>query len=152
MQFVGKRRSVEALKMDDPVSPARFVLLEHCWKGVHWDFMLEAGDRLRTWAIDAPITSDQDLPARALPDHRLIYLNYQGPISGDRGTVRKIDEGTYRTIEWAPQRVRVIVTGAQLVGEVGLYCTGFASSGSTAWIFRLGKVECRTLREGSRGT
>ncbi|AMV38506.1 hypothetical protein VT85_13805 [Planctomyces sp. SH-PL62] len=25
------------------VSPARFVLLEHRWDGVHWDFMLERG-------------------------------------------------------------------------------------------------------------
>ena len=31
----------------------RFVVLEHTWNGVHWDFMLEAGEVLRTWAIDA---------------------------------------------------------------------------------------------------
>ena len=31
------------------------MVLEHDWDGVHWDFMLEAGERLRTWAIDAPI-------------------------------------------------------------------------------------------------
>ena len=35
----------------------RFVLLEHVWNGVHWDFMLEAGDVLRTWAIDQPIVA-----------------------------------------------------------------------------------------------
>ena len=40
----------------------RFVLLEHNWNGVHWDFMLEVGEALRTWAIDAPIVSGRDLP------------------------------------------------------------------------------------------
>ena len=44
----------------------RFVLLEHVWNGVHWDFMLEAGEVLRTWAIDAPVIAGRDLPARAL--------------------------------------------------------------------------------------
>ncbi len=63
----------------------RFVLLEHVWNGVHWDFMLEHGEVLRTWAIDSPIVAGQDLPARALPDHRRIYLEYEGEISGNRG-------------------------------------------------------------------
>ena len=26
---------------------ARFVVLEHTWEGVHWDFMLEVGEVLR---------------------------------------------------------------------------------------------------------
>ena len=76
----------------------RFVVLEHVWNGVHWDFMLERGEVLRTWAIDAPIVAGQDLPARALADHRLIYLDYEGEVSGQRGSVRRVDAGTYRTI------------------------------------------------------
>ncbi len=42
----------------------RFVLLEHAWNGVHWDFMLEAGESLRTWAIDAPIVAGRTLGPR----------------------------------------------------------------------------------------
>ncbi len=57
----------------------RFVVLEHVWNGVHWDFMLECGEVLRTWAIDAPIVAGQrPVPARALADHRRIYLDYEG--------------------------------------------------------------------------
>jgi hypothetical protein len=96
----------------------RFVLLEHRWDGVHWDFMLEAGDVLRTWAIDAPIAAGADLPARAMADHRRIYLEYQGEISGGRGSVRRLDEGVYEVREWADDRVRILVRGHQLVGEV----------------------------------
>ncbi len=122
----------------------RFVVLEHQWNGVHWDFMLEAGDCLRTWAVDAPIVSGVELPARGLSDHRLAYLSYEGPVSGERGSVRRIAEGRFRTIAWSDEYVRVRLSGAQLVGEVelsrvrvGIECP----SGSTSWTFRLGKAD-----------
>ena len=44
----------------------RFAVLEHSWGGVHWDFLVEDGETLRTWAVDAPIVAGVDLPARAL--------------------------------------------------------------------------------------
>jgi hypothetical protein len=47
----------------------RFVVLEHRWNGVHWDFMLERGGVLRTWAVDAPIVAGEEVPARSLADH-----------------------------------------------------------------------------------
>ena len=68
----------------------RFVLLEHLWDGVHWDLMLERGEVLRTWAIDAPVVAGEDLPARALPDHRRIYLDYQGAINAFTEALRLI--------------------------------------------------------------
>jgi hypothetical protein len=117
----------------------RFVLLEHRWNGVHWDLMLECGDALRTWAIDEPIGPGRDLPARALADHRAAYLDYEGPVSGDRGEVRRVDRGTYEPVVWTPDRVRVRLEGAQLIGLVELRASG-ASAGS--WAFRLiGKVD-----------
>ena len=73
------------------------MVLEHTWNGVHWDLMLEAGKSLKTWAIDEPITAGIELPARQLADHRLAYLTYEGPVSGQRGSVRRIAEGTFRT-------------------------------------------------------
>ena len=119
----------------------RFVVLEHRWKGVHWDFMLECGDALPTWAIDLPIVAGQDLPARALSDHRRIYLDYEGEISGNRGQVRRVDMGTYRTLEWSAGRVRVAVTGSQLVGEVDLRESGSESGATASWIFRIGNFD-----------
>src|SRR5271165_2579794 len=99
----------------------RFVVLEHNWNGVHWDFMLEVGASLKTWAVDAPIVPGVELPARLLPNHRRIYLSFEGPISGDRGSVRRVAEGVFQSIEWHLDRVRVQLSGAQLVGEVDLY-------------------------------
>jgi hypothetical protein len=119
----------------------RFVLLEHHCDGIHWDFMLEDGAALRTWAIDTPVVAGQDLPARALPHHRRIYLDYEGDISGDRGRVRRIDEGTYRARLWSAVRVRVILEGTQLVGEVELRQVGEKSDGASSWLFRLGNLD-----------
>ena len=122
----------------------RFVVLEHVWGEVHWDFMLERGEVLRTWAIDAPIVAGVELPARALADHRRLYLDYEGPISGDRGTVRRVEEGRYEALHWAPDRVVVRLSGVQLVGDVELRRFSSregASPLSWSWTFRLGNFD-----------
>jgi hypothetical protein len=119
----------------------RFVLLEHNWNGVHWDFMLETGEVLRTWAIDAPIVWGRSLPARALGDHRKIYLDYEGPIAGDRGSVRRADGGTFRVLVWLREHVLVEVSGSQLVGEVDLRRIGAVSGAYESWVFRAGNLD-----------
>src|SRR5262245_42281048 len=62
--------------------------------------MLEVGAVLRTWALPQPPvavdpTAAVRLPAELLADHRLEYLEKDGPVSGGRGTVRRWDAGTY---------------------------------------------------------
>src|SRR4051794_31329065 len=74
----------------------RFVILEHDHPGLHWDLMLETGPVLRTWRLaQPPLTPGQRIAATALGDHRPMYLDYEGPVSGDRGTVKRWDAGTY---------------------------------------------------------
>jgi hypothetical protein len=98
----------------------RFVLLYHeCppdyVRSSHWDLMFEVGDVLRTWAVeklprdwraawertaevaaDCPPLADFNLvAAEKLDDHRLDYLTEEGPLNGNRGSVRRIDAGTY---------------------------------------------------------
>ncbi|WP_165066208.1 DNA polymerase ligase N-terminal domain-containing protein [Paludisphaera rhizosphaerae] len=99
---------------------SRFVLLEHQWIGVHWDFMLERDGVLKTWALDAPPAPGPEREARHLPDHRTAYLEYEGPVSQNRGWVRRIDEGVYTSIEWGEDLVHVRLEGRQLVGELRL--------------------------------
>ena len=128
--------------MNTPPNPnpaRRFAILEHSWNGVHWDFLLETEpDRpLKTWAIDAPISFDVDLPARSLPDHRPLYLEYEGPISHDRGSVRRLDRGEYEWISWTEDRVEVRIKGTQLEGLIVLR----RIRGSSSWLFRLGKFD-----------
>jgi hypothetical protein len=120
------------------IDARRFAVLEHQWDGVHWDFLVEDGPTLRTWAIDSPISEGVDLPSRSLPAHRAIYLTYEGEISGGRGTVRRWDEGTCEVVEWGERRVRLNVLGGQLVGSVELWCV--EEDGRVDWRFRLGKL------------
>jgi len=52
------------------------------------------GSPLITWRCDRwPI--DQPTALTFLPDHRNAYLEYEGPISGDRGHVSRVETGTY---------------------------------------------------------
>jgi hypothetical protein len=83
----------------------QFVILHHQTpsddgRGPHWDFMLEAGEVLRTWALAEPPDRGAvaSITAEQLPDHRTAYLTYEGEVSGDRGEVAQYDAGTYRTI------------------------------------------------------
>lgn len=124
----------------------QFVLLEHEWGAVHWDFMLEDGDSLRTWALDVPIVSGIDQPARELADHRRAYLDYEGEVSGGRGTVRRLDKGRYEVRVCTPELIRVRLEGDQLVGEVELRKAGSRSglmgtAPSSSWTFRLGNLD-----------
>lgn len=104
----------------------RFVVLRHeCPSGdprpSHWDFMLEAGGALRTWAVsERPDRAESAIAAEALADHRLAYLEIEGPLSGGRGSVTRWDQGEYRTIEWRPNQVVVHLSGAHLTGRAAL--------------------------------
>lgn len=91
--------------------PHRFVLLEHRWEGVHYDFLLETEGKLRAWRLKEPLRPGTQ-PAEANFDHRLLYLDYEGPISGDRGEVKRLDRGAY---EGALSPARAEVT---LLGEI----------------------------------
>jgi len=73
----------------------RYVLLHHDWPTPHWDLFLEAGCVLRAWRLLESPRPDVDIPATANRDHRLHYLDYEGPVSGGRGTVTRIAEGSY---------------------------------------------------------
>ena len=73
---------------------ARFVVLKH--DGIsdpHFDFMIEAGESLATWRAPrwTPVSGDY---LTRLPDHRLAYLEYEGPVSGNRGQVSRVAAGT----------------------------------------------------------
>jgi DNA polymerase Ligase (LigD) len=112
----------------------RFVILEHDHPVLHWDLMLEAGAALRTWRLaQAPSTTGAVIDAQALPDHRLEYLEYEGPVSGGRGAVKRWDTGAYETLSAAIEELRVRMYGARVGGVARLLQTG--NSGWTfAWV------------------
>ncbi len=96
----------------------RFVVLAHDWPAPHWDFLLEAGGVLRAWRLLAEPGPGREVPAEANFDHRLLYLDYEGPVSGGRGVVTRWDAGTFDWVEGGPQRVAVELRGEKLTGLV----------------------------------
>ena len=84
----------------------QFVILRHelpstSARGSHWDLMLENQGVLLTWELPnlppGPLpASFEQLGIRRLPDHRIDYLEYEGPVSNDRGTVQRVDSGEYQ--------------------------------------------------------
>ena len=79
----------------------RFVILHHLSPvGEHWDVMLEMDSALATWSIPPqhPAGNSFTCTATRLPDHRKDYLEYEGEISGNRGTVTRVSSGTYEQL------------------------------------------------------
>jgi hypothetical protein len=75
----------------------RFVILEHDHPELHWDLMLQAGETLRTWRLARrPEKPGDVIEATAIGEHRPMYLDYEGPVSGGRGRVIRWDHGTYK--------------------------------------------------------
>jgi predicted ABC-type ATPase len=94
----------------------RFVILEHDHPHLHWDLMLEAGDVLCTWRLERPPRgAPETIPAERISDHRLAYLDYEGPVSGGRGLVKRWDWGTYEILDSA-QRITLRLWGERTVG------------------------------------
>ena len=96
----------------------RFVILQHDHpRGVHWDFMIETGPVLRTWAMPQVPQPGVEMIARALPDHRPAYLDYEGPVSGERGSVARWDQGTCRIDHEDAQHIEIDLSGCRLTGQ-----------------------------------
>jgi hypothetical protein len=99
----------------------RFVILRHdSPQGEHFDFMLEAGGVLETWALPRAPEAGVEMDCEALADHRLAYLDYEGPISGNRGAVTRWDCGTYAVERQDSQEWAVTLTGDRLTGHATL--------------------------------
>ncbi len=102
--------------------------------------MLESAGVLRTWALaelprdwetlgaDASgeagarpkIAGTNTVSAERLADHRLAYLDYEGPVSGHRGSVVRLDRGTYETRSESNDCWEVTLKGEFLRGQIVL--------------------------------
>jgi hypothetical protein len=100
--------------------PQRYVILEHAHHGVHYDLMLEVAGVLWTWRLAEPPRAGVRQPAERSFDHRLLYLDYEGPVSGDRGHVTRWDAGTWTgDANAGPLCVRI--EGRRLRGRLELH-------------------------------
>jgi hypothetical protein len=100
---------------------SRYVILRHetpsdAPRPAHWDLLLETGEVLTAWALDALPQVGIVVEATRLADHRLAYLEYEGPISGNRGTVGRWDSGEFRVESATQAEWRLDLCGHRLDG------------------------------------
>jgi hypothetical protein len=80
--------------------------------------MLEAGEVLQTWRLSAPPSPAVAVAAERSPDHRRFYLDYEGPVSGNRGHVTRHDSGIFAWEVVAEERVVLRLEGSKLRGRL----------------------------------
>ena len=121
----------------------KFVILEHDHPFLHWDLLVErkaadgsstSGDRvLASWRLLQPIVPGKWIDTEVLPDHRAMYLDYEGPVSNDRGTVKRIASGVFRAISSATSgSLDFELTGCEIAARASLRNS---SSGKPQWRF-----------------
>jgi hypothetical protein len=98
----------------------RFVILQHDHPTMHWDLLLEAGPILRAWRLTSPPADGQTTAAEANFDHRPFYLDYEGPVSGGRGSIQRWDAGEFTWIENVTDRLSADIRGGRIRGTIVL--------------------------------
>ncbi len=98
----------------------QFVVLYHQFpsgsnRKSHWDLLVEQPSpektQLLTFEVSAPPQDwGKATAATQLPDHRPIYLTYEGPIAGNRGTVSQVLRGA---VQWVTHSEKLLVLNLQ---------------------------------------
>lgn len=95
--------------------------------------MLEHQHSLMTWALNSAPEPNSSQTVQRLADHRITYLDYEGPISGDRGHVTRWDAGKFTwddslvsttwTSELPPLHLSLHLNGTTLQARAELTCS-----------------------------
>jgi DNA ligase D-like protein (predicted 3'-phosphoesterase) len=129
------------------IMPPRFVVQLHDATTLHFDFRLQSGNVLRSWAVPKGPSLDPRVRRLAVPveDHSLSAGEFEGVHTDHRrgsGAVIIWDEGTAEIVRDEPGHLSFILHGRKLSGGFALTRTG-----AKRWI--LVKVRDADARPGS---
>ena len=108
----------------------RFVVQQHDATTLHFDFRLQVGRVLRSWAVPRGPSLDpaQRRLAVPVPDHPLVWAKFEGVVPGGRGSGAVIiwDEGTWSPLDGdlGAGHVTFALEGSKLRGGFALTSTG----------------------------
>ena len=98
----------------------RFAVLDHDWPHPHRDLFFERGGVLKAWRLPPAFDLASPVPAVAIGDHRPVYLDYEGPVSGGRGRVTRWDGGELEWERHSADDIVVRLGGTHLRGRFQL--------------------------------
>ncbi len=130
----------KSIDCEQPNGLLRYVVLHHrpfSAGVVHFDWMFENGESLLTWATDSlpSRTSASTVPANKLPDHRAVYLTYEGPLSDNRGDVSQVEKGYCKAICIQADHCKFELTG-DLAGTLSFKRNQRGVDATWTWSFR----------------
>lgn len=107
-----------------------FVVHKHHATRLHYDFRLEMGGVLRSWAVPKEPSDDTKLKRLAVQveDHDLSYAGFEGVIeegSYGAGRVEIWDRGEYEIVEQQVGVIRFVSKGKRMQGTWKLICTNY---------------------------
>jgi DNA ligase D-like protein (predicted 3'-phosphoesterase) len=129
---------------DAPEDDARndgpiFVIQQHDASSLHWDFRIEVGGALRSWAVPKGPSTDprEKRLAIATEDHPLDYARFEGVIPEGEygaGTVLVWDAGCYRNLTEDDDGQEVVLAEALERGHAEVWLEGRKLRGGHALI------------------
>jgi len=101
-----------------------FVVQEHHATHLHWDFRLQIGRVLRSWAVpkEPPLVDGVKRLAILVDDHALSYAKFEGSIDEGygKGTVKIWDSGIYEMESEHDNKFVFVLHGKKLKGRYTL--------------------------------
>ncbi len=106
----------------EKMEPNIFVVQEHNARRLHYDFRLENGGVLKSWAVPKGIPEEPNLRHLAVEteDHPYEYASFEGTIPKGQygaGTVKIWDKGHFTTKLWEKDKIEVTLNGERLHGR-----------------------------------
>lgn len=115
----------------------RFVVQKHDASTLHYDFRLEMGGVLKSWAVPKGIptkTGNKNLAIQT-EDHDLDYIDFEGEIAEGHygaGTVEIWDSGTYELESKKKSKIVFILHGEKVKGRYTIL--RFKKAGEDKWL------------------
>lgn len=109
-----------------------FVIHEHHARHLHYDFRIESGGVLKSWAVPKapPMRKGIKRLAIQVEDHPKSYANFEGEITEGygKGIVKIWDYGNYKLEEKTPQKYVFTLQGKRMRGKFSLVKANFKDS------------------------
>ncbi len=131
-EYARKRNFEKTAEPDAKLSKSgkghRFVVQKHDASRLHYDFRLELGRTLKSWAVPKgiPFAKGEKHLAVEVEDHPVSYIDFEGTIPKGQyggGTVMVWDLGTFEPLSKTPTKelksgkLHVLLNGTKLKGE-----------------------------------